>query len=385
MTEEQNKLYEKHLQVIFGTKQIESFSKSEIDETLNNLLLCLPNGGKLYKYKNINKRFNDTYYSLKNNYLWSSRADKFKDKTDCIVRFDAINDIEELEQYLRDNPKIILKVLMKAISLEVKNINVHFDDKMLTNMVDCFDEKTNELNTSQALKIFNKYGCKKEDNIRCVEIIKKVTKEFLESKEKLIKEMVNNFLNFNEEFRHKSFVCSLCEDYKNKKMWDDYANGDGICIEYDFNKLKTFTYEKKLLFISTYKVIYSDNIEDSSFVPLLKIYFEDENDAKIEKETTLKILKDTITKSKDYLIEQEWRIYHINLKGYDNGARLYADLVSGIIFDKKALYTKNGKKILALCKERKWEIKVRILNYVGTHYNYISYEEYEKLINRSIC
>lgn len=58
------------------------------------------------------------------------------------------------------------------------------------------------------------------------------------------------------------------------------------------------------------------------------------------------------------------------------GTEMKADLVSGIIFDENALKTENGKKILALAKQKNLEIKIRKLNITSTKYQYLPFNQY---------
>lgn len=69
--------YEKHLDelaIITMKEDIRSsLSSDKVDELYDNLLQCLPNGGKLYKYRNFkdeNNSFKYAYDGLKEEYLW---------------------------------------------------------------------------------------------------------------------------------------------------------------------------------------------------------------------------------------------------------------------------------------------------------------------------
>ena len=84
-----------------------------------------------------------------------------------------------------------------------------------------------------------------------------------------------------------------------------------------------------------------------------------------------------ITKSSDYSYEKEWRTFHFNLSPTDDGFAIKADIVSGIIFDEHAIESQNGKKLLELCKQKGWDIKVRKLNCTSTKYDFIDYEDYQ--------
>ena len=116
MTKEEH--YQKHIDSMFGTKNMETFTHQEIDEVLANLLECIPNDGKLYKYRRIDDEdsFQRVYDSLKNGTLWASRVDKFPDKTDCTIYFDPLKEVQRMETLFRNNPELIFRVLMRGIS-----------------------------------------------------------------------------------------------------------------------------------------------------------------------------------------------------------------------------------------------------------------------------
>lgn len=381
MTREEH--YQKHIDSMFGTKNMETFTHHEIDEVLANLLECIPNDGKLYKYRRIDDEdsFQRVYDSLKNGTLWASRVDKFPDKTDCTIYFDPLKEVQRMETLFRNNPELILRVLMRGISQEVLKINSNFDDSMLIRLVDCFDNETGMLDERKALKLFSEYGCEKSQSCFALNWIKAVTVQMVKEKESLIKNMANNFVNFNQTMRHRAFVCSLCEDYKVKTMWEHYAGNNGICIEYDYKKLKAYSYNQKRLFCSTYKIRYMDEYEEQTFVPMLEEYLEGVNKKSTNTELNKRLLLCQVTKTTEYAYEKEWRTFHYDLHELNDGFALKADLVTGIIFDEGALFTENGKKILTLCEKYGWNILVRKLNLTSTNYQFLPYENYLKITN----
>ena len=83
-------------------------------------------------------------------------------------------------------------------------------------------------------------------------------------------------------------------------------------------------------------------------------------------------MRKLITKKAFWSYEKEWRILLYNIEN-----KLYADLVSGIVIDERAVETDNGKKLLDLCRQRDWTVTVRIKNVIQTKHEYISYDEWK--------
>lgn len=364
---------------MFGTKDMLNFSNEEVDETLDNLIACMPNGGKLYKYRKISDKnsFNKVIKSLKECTLWSSRVDEFTDKTDCTVYYDPLEEAKRIENLLRENPELILSGIMQSLSKEVQKKNPNFHKSMLLRLVDCYDKEGN-FSEEKALNIFKDYGCDINESKFVIKEINAYVQNALKNNDNLIKGQVENFLKFNQVVRSCAFVCSLCEDYKVKTMWEHYADDNGICIEYDFNKLQKMSYGIKRFFCSTYKVRYVDDYEEISFVPLIREFLEGKNEKSTNSELNKKILNSQITKTNDYAYEKEWRTFHFNLKDKGKGSAIKADIVSGIIIDENSINTYEGKQIIELAQKRKWDIKVRLLNITSTRYNFVSYEDYQK-------
>lgn len=377
MTKEE--MYQQHIDTMFGTKDMLNFSNEEVDETLDNLIACMPNEGKLYKYRKISDKnsFDKVLKSLKECTLWSSRVDEFTDKTDCTVYYDPLEEAKRIENLLRGNPELILSGIMRSISKEVQKENPNFDKSMLLRLVDCYD-KEGDLSEEKALNIFKDYGCDINESKFAIKEINSYVQNALKNNDNIIKGQVENFLKFNQVIRSSAFVCSLCEDYKVKTMWEHYAYNKGICIEYDFNKLQNMSYDIKRFFCSTYKVRYVDDHEEISFVPLIREFLEGKNEKSTNTKLNKQILTSQITKTYDYAYEKEWRTFHFSLNDKEKGHIVKADIVSGIIIDENSINTYEGKQIIDLAQKRKWDIKVRLLNITSTRYNFVSYEDYQK-------
>ena len=160
-------------------------------------------------------------------------------------------------------------------------------------------------------------------------------------------------------------------------MWAHYSNSNkGFCIEYDFNKAPNLEAEIWRKLISIYKVIYKDEQEEFSFMRILDYVMKGQTDQEEYKSITYDMMQKLITKKAFWSYEKEWRILLYNIEN-----KLYADLVSGIIIDDRAIKTENGKKLLELCDQRGWTVTVRTPNVIHTKHEYISYDEWIKRDN----
>ena len=90
-------------------------------------------------------------------------------------------------------------------------------------------------------------------------------------------------------------------------------------------------------------------------------------DKELLKKAGRDILEKTITKLSKWKEEKEWRIFLCNL---DENNKIYADIVSGIIIDERIINCDNSKRLIDLAKNRKWNIKVRKKNRLGTSHIY---------------
>lgn len=374
-----DEMYQKHIDTMFGIRDINDFPPHKAEAVLDNLLQWLPNGGKLYKYRCINddKFFNRVYNSLQEGTIWCSRADKFTDKTDCTICYDPLAEVELINKFFHVNPELVVRAVLRAACIEIKDKNPSLDEQLLRQIVHCYYEKTVKLDTRKALRLCRSHGCKEKESILLIHRIQQESDRIIQDFEPVLQKTVYSFLDFNERLRRYIMVCSLCGDYQGKSVWEHYAYNSGICIEYDYNKLKIADTRTKSFFCSTYKVRYVEDNEEFTFVPLIKTYLETMDDKSIDPETNKKLLTQMVTKSNDYAYEKEWRILHFDDGKAPDGVALQANIVSGIIMDEEALDSENGKKILALAKEKQWNIKVRKFHQIKGKYEFTDYNAYK--------
>ena len=115
------------------------------------------------------------------------------------------------------------------------------------------------------------------------------------------------------------------------------------------------------------EVIYKEVLDEFSFNSMNKVLFSRQKDRELIQKTNEEMLTRFITKTYDWKHEKEWRIVLSNLR---NDNRIFADIVSAIIIDERALKADNAKKLIDLANERCWTIKTRKKNYTGTKHIY---------------
>lgn len=367
---ERDELYQEHLSEMFGNRVIEDYSDEEIMRVLKRLISCIPNGGKLYKYRPIEgQTFDYAYDALKNGYIWLSTADQFNDDEDCTLLFAPETEAEALKEYLYSHIDVVIKRIAYLIR------KGEYDAPACTaDVLKCFDKTTGRIKKKKAVNFLVKQGYNKADSQRFVLQTQKITDDFFSKNSDGINGIVADFLHFNQNNRSKSYVYSLSETYDTDTMWAYYAySNKGFCIEYDFSKALLLPPEARRLLISTYKVIYKETKEPFSFIHILDYILQGQQDTQEFQKVNYEMLTRMITKRAEWQTEKEWRIYLYNVEH-----RLNTDLVSRIILDERIANTENAKKLISLAKERGWDLTVRTKNDTLTAHRYIPYQEWEQ-------
>ena len=372
-----NTQYEEHLHEMFENK-IDEFDNEKKMSMLQRVLSFLPNGGKLYKYRSIDDpSFTNTYNSLNEGYIWLSEASELNDDEDTVLYYNPEVECEQLKEYTFSHPDLIFRAAFRS-----NDTNFAFGGDAASNLaygevLECYDVETGEIIESKAVEALMRRGYEETVCAKFVKEIKTFTQKFLKENEHIVEKIVDAYLHFNQANRQKCFVFSMSEAYDNELMWAHYANSNkGFCIEYDFNKAPNLEAEIWRKLISIYKVIYKDEQEEFSFMRILDYIMKGQTDQEEYKSISYDMMQKLITKKAFWSYEKEWRILLYNIEN-----KLYADLVSGIIIDDRAIKTENGKKLLELCDQRGWTVTVRTKNVIHTKHEYISYDEWIKRDN----
>ena len=346
---------------------IESFTDAEVEDAFDVLLTLLPNDGKLYKYRSIEKEAFDNYYkALEEGYLWIPPAETLNDDFDTILRFDPLVEAEHIRDYLLANPGLYVRALLRYDD----TLKIGFDErdhKAFDKVIKCYDLDTGELIKPKAIRLLGKMGI---DALKATKYVKQV-EEYVDyaihNNEDALKSVVDNYMNINSMLRHNFHVFSMADSYQSNQMWALYANNNrGFCIEYDFTKGKTLSIDKKKLLINTFRVFYNDQPEQYSFVNLLKWILTGKKDKKLLRKANNDVCTQLMTKQAGWEFEQEWRVMLAHLD--DN--RVYLDLVSGIIIDERVMQTEEAKQLIHLCRKKGWSVILRKTQFANAVHTY---------------
>ena len=354
---DKDQLYTEHLDEMFGTALLDNLTEEDVDRIITRVLCFLPNNGRLYKYRSIEgNSFEYAYDGLKNGYLYMARANTLNDDLDSTLNFDAEKDINKQMQLFIEKPWHYLDTWVHANSDQPIFQNP-IDRIAYQKVMSCVNPTTYELDKEEALKLFADMGVLRKDADRYINNLQKLANDEIEKHAEDLKKPLSSMVNFNNESKKDIYVFSMSEDYDSDTMWAYYANSNkGFCIEYDYNKVKDLSFDKKRLLISIYKVIYRDQLEEHSLVGMLQYFIGGKKDTELFKRENRVALEHTITKLSKWQEEKEWRVFLCNL---DDNNKIYADIVSGIIIDERALECDNEQMLIELAKEKGWDIKVR--------------------------
>ena len=357
---------------MFGPDPIDDYSEDQIDRMLDRLLKCLPNEGKLYKYRSIEgEKFDYTFDGLDKGYIYMARADSLNDDFDCILNFDLEEEVKNQMEVFLEKPWLFLGTWVDK-NLDRLGWKQPEDVWAYQVLMSCVDKDTFQLDEEKAVKVFTSVGFDEKpvrDFIKqCLELVQNE----IDNGAERLKEPLGTLANYNEIAKKDIYIFSMSETFDSNSMWGLYANDNkGFCIEYDFKKAKAQPFDKKRLLVSLFKVQYAEELEKYSFVDMQKYFMTGKQDKDLLAKANKDALNKMITKTKEWEHEKEWRIFLYNL---DENNKIYADIVSGIIIDERALGFDNAKKLIDLCKQHNWSIKIRRRCKNGTKH---VYEEYE--------
>ena len=361
--------YKKHLDFMRTVTAWDDVTNYKVEEQYPLLFDFLPNDGKLYKYRSLQgKSFSHTYDALKNGYLWIPTADTLNDDFDSIILGDPFNQYRVLIDYICKDEDKLLYFLTKKFGKEKLEQTKLLSKIPFSNYLRCFDSKTHRWNFENFIDV---NFVQSDDKLIAIDEIRSITKELIS-----LMPRPENFVTWaferNKEAYKMFHVFSLSENYDLDNMWGYYADsGKGFCIEYDFNRGCHLSIDLKKFLLNIYRVNYSG---ERSFFDIEsfweKFFFENDSDEYMMR-ITQSMIKQITSKAKCWEHECEWRFV---LGSCDS--KIYADIVSGIIIDERALSTTNARKLICLCKRNKWELKIRLRRIVDGEHLYIPYDKY---------
>ncbi len=368
MTKEE--LYKQHFDALLTT-DLDKCREEDIDAILANLLQCLPNEGKLYKYRSISgKAFANALDSLQNGYLWIARVDTVNDDFEGTLNFDFERDIQFAKTTFLKQPWKYVEYLLQENS-EIKQKLSFIDRFYITQVLNCFNQETGEMDTEKAVGLLVSKGMKRQEAKHYIMKVLLWVQNSIEEGVSVLRDKVEGLIGINQKNRSNIFVCSMAITHDADNMWGYYANNNrGFCIEYDFNKVRFLSREAKSKICRCYEVHYQNQKPNFSFQKTFQYLICGKSDQALLKQIEVDFVEQLVTKTGGWDKETEWRILLFQLQD----CKLYADIVSKIILDERVLNTVNARKLISLAKKRNWEIVIRKLNFIGTKHVYEKYE-----------
>lgn len=366
---EKEKLYKQHLEImskIAINDGIYKISDFELDKMYERLVACLPNHGKLYKYRNFKQEsFEKNYVSLLEGYIWLASPCLMNDKIDTTLKLNLQSEKNKIVKFLYKNKYVLLKKWFNFL-FENNGIKNILSDEEVYKIINCYTKQGRVIKT-RIRSLLSEYGIPYNK----LDFILKQIADFIEKNnigyENLVRDIAEKFVNINIDMRKKQRLFCIAESPFIDSMWAYYGDDNrGFCIEYDFNKGKYLNVYYKRFLLNLFQVKYKSKKCSFSLVDMIEelILNNKQNQNNIVK-INRQIFEQILTKGKTWQHEKEWRIVvstDIN--------RLDIDLVSSIYIDVDMIETEKGKQLLELAKQKQWKIYKRELNSFGYEYKY---------------
>ncbi len=365
--EEKYRQFEDKLYSISNELKMED---EQINEIFDELLKVLPNGGRLYKYKPLNKYCID---ALENKYVWFSAPKLLNDKKDCTFNANSKEQIEDLVKFLVIDDHY-RKFLINGFYLNLYQNHIEVTPEIIEGNIRSILINGPKL----AKRIFERfcyeYKLSKEQQQEFKIVIRNCHNK--NPDENFIRNSISHLHEQMQKLRSGLRVLSLSTSYDKDNMWAYYGDNKGICIEYDFRKIDST--KAKRLFMNTQKVRYAKK-QKFHFVDIIKAKISDNLQDIVNADKM--IIEQELTKDMSWSTEEEWRTL---VFVYENGIGLQAevDVVSAIYIDYSILEEEKTKRIIELAQKNGWSIYIRYFSEFEAEYRYDTIENINKLIEK---
>ena len=322
--------YEEHLEFMQEVYRIDDISERELVDQFNLLLQCIPNGGKLYKYRSLcGKSFSYIYDSLANGYLWLSSATMLNDDNDSLLIGNAEQANKDFVDSLFENHHKLFAKMLKQFGEKPWKADPLLKDIPFDTILSAFDPISGEMDDTKLISVFAIFmdGAERFNHFRLL------IPQLLEDLRRELNKICLDLFLINKEYRDNIHVFSMSDSYDLGNMWGYYADsGQGFCIEYDYTMVKTLGLEAMRYLLNTYKMTYSDIPREIPLGLIAKSILSDSDKGSVNKIVKRSILERTISKDCCWEHEREWRIALAK-----NDCKIPVDIVSAIIIDERSL------------------------------------------------
>ena len=149
-----NTFYEEHLRFMQSVIAVDDINENDLIRQFNLLLSCLPNGGKLYKYRSLcGKAFKYAYDGLINGYMWVAPANTLNDDFDSIIIADAKSEGKQFIDYIMQDHARTLYSLVKQRGRQYWNEDDVFKDIAFESFLEVFDSASGEMDTDKLIRL----------------------------------------------------------------------------------------------------------------------------------------------------------------------------------------------------------------------------------------
>jgi hypothetical protein len=122
-------------------------------------------------------------------------------------------------------------------------------------------------------------------------------------------------------------------------------------------------------------VSYSSSPKCFDIEAFVEFNFFENHDLAIYNRLIYSVITQIISKDITWEHEREWRV----VLG-DIDSKVFIDIVSGVIIDRRSLNKTNAQKLIRLCKQKGWSINVRCRSpFDNTHF-FVDYDKYIKVL-----
>ena len=366
-----SKTYKDYEERLYSLSDGTIMTNELVNELYQNLLAVLPNGGKLYKYKALERFHID---ELEEKYIWFSSAKNLNDNKDCAFNANPLEQMEELIKFLLTDNNY-RKTLIGNLHSNFSRRNPEITYKAIEDCLNCIAKNSARIGKLKFDKFCHDYQLTREQIQELWNTIYLYSDE--QQNELAIRNSIRNFYDQTKKLRNGNQICSLTTSYKKDSMWAYYCNNKGICLEYDFTKIHE--HKLKKVFINTQRVRYGRK-KKFSYVEIMKSKLENNPETSIKADKM--ILEQLLTKDKSWLTEEEWRVI-AHVRGNEIGIKVPADIVSAIYIDYSILEEEKAKRIIELARLNGWQVFVRYFVDYEVEYRYDTIENINKLIDKT--
>ena len=324
---------------------------------------------KLYKFRPCEERH---FSLLSDNFIWMPPASEFPDTLDCTIHIDS-NNQELFKKWLHPKYSLFCYLMAKRFFENEEGFAIPFSESDLAEYVDsCLDDNNCPIEKREQ-QFLQTHARDHQMAEKCIALNKiKTFRDKLAAKEDEVgKGLVENVNEMQTQPRKTTLVYCMTESYDNNYFWKDYASDySGFCIEYDFSKFDTLSFNEYKNLAYLFPMIYQDDIPDIDIIPIFDGAFHTrllhDPSWSPSPESTANLNMQLYYKAGKYISEHEWRFSIRN----ENNSKQYFPFVSRLIAGYKISNT-DYSKLQMVAEDLSVPLVRQIANKAGDGFDYV--------------